>query len=130
MAVDDLFDGAGVPERPDPMPHLWRWVTAAAVMVAIGPCCCSGPFGAFCAIYTWTRAGDEIARADAGISAPSVGQEARKLRQRSFGLMSLSLLILTVQAALFGVYRDVLLWLVETLWPAILELYVAWGAPR
>ncbi|MSQ02202.1 MAG: hypothetical protein EXR71_09970 [Myxococcales bacterium] len=129
MAVDDLFDGAGAPERPDPMPHLWRWVTAAAVMVAIGPCCCTGPLGAFIAIYTWTRAGDEIARSDAGISAASVGQEARKVRQRSFGLMSLSLLILTVQAALFGLYQSVIGWLAETIWPPILELYLVWAAP-
>lgn len=111
------------------MPHLWRWLTAAAVMVAIGPCCCSGPFGAFIAIYTWTRSGDEIARADAGISTAAVGHEARKVRQRSFGLMSLSLLILVVQAALFGMYRDLLGWLVQTLWPSILELYMLGTAP-
>lgn len=98
MAVDDLFDGKGVAERPDPMPRLRRWLLLASALVILGPCCCTSPFGGGAAIFVWMRAGDEEARAQVGIGGPGLGADARRVRQVAFGLMSASLLTLCLQA--------------------------------
>lgn len=122
MAVDDLFSGdptGGL--LPDPTPSLRRAVRAAAVMVILGPCCCTGPLGAAVAIYGWARAGDAIARAEAGLHAPEVVPRARSLRAQAFGLMSVSVLSLLAQSFLWGwgvypaLYRVPIEWLLSAL---------------
>ncbi len=87
---------------PDPTPGLRTWVLAAAVLVILGPCCCTGPVGAALAIYAWARAGDAIARAAAGLHPADVASRARGLRARAFSLMSLSALSLLAQSFLWG----------------------------
>lgn len=130
MAVDDLFDGPGAAARPDPRPSLRRWLWVAGALVAAGPFCCfTGPFGAFAAIYVWVRANDEIARADAGVAPADVGEEARRAKRVAFGLMSASMLSLTLQLAFYQVYGAVAQWVVEDLWPKLLELYMMLTTP-
>lgn len=118
MAVDDLFDGpAPPPPEPDPIPGLQRWLSAAGMMVTAGLCCPTGPIGAFVAVWVWARAGDAMARAEAGLHPPLIGRAALRVRNMAFGLMVASMLSLLLQAFLFsaGIYN----WLLEGLLGAI-----------
>ncbi len=119
MAVDDLFDGKGVAERPDPMPRLRRWLWLAGALVILGPCCCTSPFGGGAAIFVWMRAGDEEARAQVGIGGPALAADARRVRQVAFGLMSASLLTLCLQAFGWPWIEDVVIRLAAQLAEAV-----------
>jgi hypothetical protein len=103
VAVDDLFSGNDQdPGLPNPLPGLRLWLSLTTFLVAAGPFCCTGGFGAFLALWVWTRAGDALARADAGLHPPAIGKEAKTLRRVAFGLMSTSALSLCLQSFLWG----------------------------
>ena len=103
MAVDDLFDGdASGAQLPNPIPRLRAMLAVAGVLVALGPFCCTGAFGAFLSLWIWTRAGDAISRVEAGLHPGTLAPSARTVRRLAFGLMSTSALSLFVQSILWG----------------------------
>ncbi len=115
MAVDDLFDGKSPSDRPDPIPRLRLWLGVAGVLVALGPFCCTSPFGGAAAILVWMRAGDEEARAAQGVGGPGVASAARRIRNLAFGLMSASITLLCLQSLAWpwieGMVIDLVSWL-------------------
>ncbi len=125
MAVDDLFSGAGSADAPSPIPRLRWWLFGTSWLVVAGPCCCTGPLGAFLSIWVWARAGDEMKRADLGLYPEAVGRQARSVRHQAFGLMSASALSLCLQATFFGWYQSAAMWIVQQ----GLELYLAFSTP-
>ncbi len=103
MGVDDLFSGRpDEGQLPDPTPRLGTAVSVAAILVILGPCCCTGPLGGMVALWAWARSGDAITRAELGLHAEPVRRRAGQLRQRAFGLMWLSALSLCAQSVLWG----------------------------
>jgi len=103
LGVDDLFSGQpDEGQLPDPTPRLGTAVHVSAILVMLGPCCCTGPLGGMVALWAWARSGDAIARAELGLHAEIVRRRAGQWRQRAFGLMWLSALSLCVQSALWG----------------------------
>jgi hypothetical protein len=122
VGVDDLFDGKRPPAEPPATPRLRVWLVAAAALVLLGPCCCTGPIGAVVAIVVWVRAGDEADRVTAGVVEPHIAQEARTIRNVAFSLMSLSALSLCLQAFFWSDLEPLLLgvasWLAQFVLPA------------
>ena len=127
MAVDDLFTGGEAPLVPDPLPRLRRFNLIAATCVMLGPFCCTGPWGAFLAIWVWARAGDAVTQAESGVLPEGSFDEARKIRQRAFALMSLSISSLCIQSTCFGfgTYQSAAEWLLAR----VIELYTAVSGP-
>ncbi len=101
------------------MPALRRWLWLSGLLVVLGPCCCTSPLGGAVSIFVWMRAGDEMARADAGVGAPTLGAAAKRVRGVAFALMTFSTFSLCAQAFLWPwtepVLIDVLAWLVGLL---------------
>ncbi len=129
MAVDDLFDGPGPQARPNPRRGLSWWLIASGVLVLAGPFCCTGPLGAFVSFFTWMRAGDELARGEAGLVQGVDLATARTVRQGSFGLMVVSLVSLSLEIAFFDMYRGVAQRFVTTVWPVLVELFMLLTSP-
>lgn len=103
MAVDDLFDGdPNGGQLPNPIPSLRAWLFAASMLVAAGPICCTGAFGGILSLWVWSRAGDAVARVDAGLHPAALARPARNVRRLAIGLMSTSLLSLLIQSILWG----------------------------
>ncbi len=113
MAVDDLFGGDPVSSRPSPMASLNRWLVVALLLVVAGPCCCTGPIGAFLSLWIWSRAGDDLRRVELGLYNEFLQLPILTARNQAFLLMVVSSVSLCLQAWKFHWYEAVAVFVME-----------------
>lgn len=110
MNADDLFAGDKQVAPPDPTPPIKRLLALAVPLNLAGPCLFTGVPGAAFSLWAWYRADEEMAKVETGALPKSLLQPLSTLRNAAFANLSVCLMLLLLQVALFsfGVYQQLL----------------------